>query len=432
MLESRLVGAGVNCLVSASEPGKRVSRREYAPPPSSKEVARDPARLREWVTMRRVNRHLKPQPLPQRNGIDAVSFVLPDAANSADDTLGAATVLDYLAARFYPHARPLFEDRFNRGEVRDAEGGTVAPDAPLVGQKIWYYRELGQERPVPFDMPVLYEDEWVLAIDKPHFLPTTPNGSFVAHTALVKLRVRENNPLLIPIHRLDRATAGVVLFAKTPEARAPFQTMFERRALSKTYEAIAAPIAGLGVGESMTVRSRIDNAHGQLQVAQTGVDFLPGDVPPLAPETKAEKRKRRSANRPFTGLNAESKIICLASYPAQDADAGRPSSDVSQNSTGMKKKHVLDVLSNIEGLPSQLAHYRLEPHTGKTHQLRVHLAAAGSPIIGDVIYPEVLPHTETDPELPLQLLARSLSFTHPITGEALTITSKRRLALAPR
>ena len=57
--------------------------------------------------MRRVNRHLKPQPLPQRNGIDAVSFVLPDAANPADDTFGAATVLDYLAARFYPHARPL-------------------------------------------------------------------------------------------------------------------------------------------------------------------------------------------------------------------------------------------------------------------------------------------------------------------------------------
>ena len=381
--------------------------------------------------MRRVNRHLKPQPLPQRNGIDAVSFVLPDAANPADDTFGAATVLDYLAARFYPHARPLFEDRFERDEVKDAEGGPVAPDAPLVGQKIWYYRELGQERPVPFDMPVLYEDEWVIAIDKPHFLPTTPNGSFVAHTALVKLRVRENNPLLIPIHRLDRATAGVVLFAKTPEARAPFQTMFERRALSKTYEAVAAPIPELGVGESMTVRSRIDNAHGQLQVAQTGVDFLPGDVPPLAPETRAEKRKRHSANLPFTGLNAESKITCLATYPRQDAEAWQSACNVSQNSAGVTKEHAPEVLSTIERVASQLAHYRLEPHTGKTHQLRVHLAAAGAPIIGDVIYPEVLPPTETDPELPLQLLARSLSFTHPITGEALTISSKRRLTLAP-
>jgi len=361
-----------------------------------------------------------------------VSFVLPDAANPADETFGAATVLDYLAARFYPHARPLFEKRFERDEVKDAEGGPVAPDAPLVGQKIWYYRQLGQERPVPFDMPVLYEDEWVMAIDKPHFLPTTPNGSFVAHTALVKLRVRENNPLLIPIHRLDRATAGVVLFAKTPEARAPFQTMFERRAVSKTYEAVAAPIPELGVGDSMTVRSRIDNAHGQLQVAQTGVDFLPGDVPPLAPETRAEKRKRHSANLPFTGLNAESKITCLATYPRQDAEAWQPSCNVSQNSAGVKKEHAPEILSTIERrVPSQLAHYRLEPHTGKTHQLRVHLAAAGAPIIGDVIYPEVLPPTETDPELRLQLLARSLSFTHPITGEALTISSKRRLTLAP-
>lgn len=373
--------------------------------------------------MRRVNRHLKPQPLPQRNGIDAVSFVLPDAANPADDTLGAHTVLDYLAARFYPHARPLFEARFDRDEVRDAEGASVAPSAPLTGQKIWYYRELGDERPVPFDMPVLFEDEWVLAIDKPHFLPTTPNGSFVAHTALVRLRVREDNPLLIPIHRLDRATAGVVLFAKTPQARAPFQTMFERRALSKTYEAVAVPIAGLGEGESMTVRSRIDNAHGQLQVAQTGLEFLPGDAAPLAPETRAEKRKRRAANLPFTGLNAESRVTALARYRLGQVEVG---------GGALPAVSAANPALRLPAQGAELAHYLLEPHTGKTHQLRVHLAAAGAPIAGDVIYPEVLPHAEDEPALPLQLLARSLSFTHPITGEHLTVRSQRTLSLAPR
>ena len=109
--------------------------------------------------MRRINRHLSPKPLPQRKGIDAVSFVLPDAANPEDDTLGASTVLDYLVARFYPHERSLFTSRFDRKEVKDADGQDVAPNAPLTGQKIWYYRELGVEKPVPFDMPVLYEDE---------------------------------------------------------------------------------------------------------------------------------------------------------------------------------------------------------------------------------------------------------------------------------
>lgn len=365
--------------------------------------------------MRRINRHLVPKPLPQRNGIDAVSFVLPDAGNPADDTLGADTVLDYLVARFYPHERALFTSRFDRDEVKDAAGNSVAPSAPLAGQKIWYYRELGVEKPVPFDMPVLYEDEWVLAIDKPHFLPTTPNGSFVAHTALTQLRVRENNPDLIPIHRLDRATAGVVLFAKIPEARAPFQTMFQRREPTKTYEAVAAPIAGLGVGESLTVRSRIDNAHGALQVAHTDIELLSGNTGPLPVETKAERRERRRTGASFDGANAQSRITCLSVF-----EVGRGVlPEVSEANPALP-------------LPSpgtRLAHYLLEPHTGKTHQLRVHLAAAGSPITGDVVYPTVLPIAEDEPALPLQLLARSLAFLHPLTGETVTVQSRRSLRL---
>ncbi|WP_237188520.1 pseudouridine synthase [Rothia nasimurium] len=365
--------------------------------------------------MRRINRHLAPKPLPQRKGIDAVSFVLPDAGNPEDDTLGASTVLDYLVARFYPHERSLFTSRFERDEVKDADGQAVAPDAPLTGQKIWYYRELGVEKPVPFDMPVLYEDEWVLAIDKPHFLPTTPNGSFVAHTALTQLRVRENNPDLIPIHRLDRATAGVVLFAKTPEARAPFQTMFQRREPTKTYEAVAAPIAGLEVGQSLTVRSRIDNQHGALQVAHTGVELLPGDTGSLPVETKAERRERRRSGASFEGLNAQSRITCLRVFEV--ADGALPA--VSEANPALPLPQA--------GTP--LAHYLLEPHTGKTHQLRVHLAAAGAPIMGDVVYPTVLPIAEDEPALPLQLLARSLAFPHPFTGDVLTVRSGRRLRL---
>lgn len=363
--------------------------------------------------MRRTNRHLTPQPLPQRQGIDAVSFTLPHA--ETDDTLGAHTVIDYLTARFYPHDRALFESRFTAHEVKHADGSDVSPTDPLTGQKIWYYRELGQEKPVPFDMPILYEDEWVLAIDKPHFLPTTPNGSFVAHTALTQLRIRENNPDLIPIHRLDRATAGVVLFAKTPEARAPFQTMFQRRTISKTYEAIAAPIPQLTPGQSLSIHSRIDKAHGSLQVDHTSPTILPGDAPPLPPETKAQTRARRHANAAYTGLNADSLITCLSRYTLDD----RPLPAVSTANPALP----------IPSPGTPLAHYRLQPRTGKTHQLRVHLAAAGAPIIGDVVYPHILPHADDEPALPLQLLARSLTFPHPFTGETVTVRSGRRLRL---
>ena len=91
----------------------------------------------------------------------------------------------------------------------------------MPGERIWYFRELVDEPQLPSDMPVLYEDEHVLAIDKPHFLPTTPRGAYIAQTALTKLRVREQNPLLIPIHRLDRPTAGVLLLLRRLRRAAP-------------------------------------------------------------------------------------------------------------------------------------------------------------------------------------------------------------------
>lgn len=372
--------------------------------------------------MRRVNRHLTPQPLPQRNGIDAVSFTLPDADNPSDDTLGTTTVLDYLVARFHPHQYELFASRFDRQEVKNAQGAPIDPNAPLTGQKIWYYRELGAEKQVPFDMPTLYEDEWVLAIDKPHFLPTTPNGSFVAHTTLTQLRVREKNPALIPIHRLDRATAGVVLFAKVPEARAPFQTMFQRREPTKTYEAIATPLTTGGTelapGESLTVRSRIENRHGSLQVAQSDVELLAGDAPALPVETKAELRERRRSGAGFTGQNAQSRITCLETFELAPGLLPRAST--------------ANPVLPLPAPGTRLTRYLLEPHTGKTHQLRVHLAVAGAPILGDVVYPKVLPMADDEPALPLQLLARSLVFPHPITGQVVQIESQRHLALAPR
>lgn len=354
---------------------------------------------------RRITRHDKNPPLPQRNGIDPVALLLPRTGETPQEAAaaqpprpteayGASTVFDYLVNRFYPHDAAIIAAHFETREVKDSDGANVPPHAPLDGQKIWYYRELPAERPVPFDMPVLYEDEWVLAVDKPHFLPTTPNGSFVAHTALTRLRVRENNPLLIPIHRLDRPTAGVVLFAKTVDARAPFQLMFQNRQVSKSYEAVAAGTSPVAVGETVEVRTRIDKEHGKLQVSQLS-----------AAEAEAAGK----------AINAHSRVTCLAQY-------GIPAGILPEHSTS----------NPALAMPTgAVTHYKLDPVTGKTHQLRAHLWALGTPIAGDVLYPKVLPVAEDEPALPLQLLARTVTFTHPITGADTTITSQRTLLLAP-
>lgn len=228
---------------------------------------------------RRPTLHSATAPLPVKDGIDPVALILPKAGESPDeahraqprrpyDTYGAATVLDYLVARFYPHDEKIFRARFEACEVKDDNGQDVAPNAPLNGQKIWYYRQLAHEKPVPTDLPVLFEDEYIIAIDKPHFLPTTPNGSYLANTALTFLRVRESNPNLVPAHRLDRLTAGVVLFVKTHEARATFQLMFEHRSISKTYEAVAPVLDHYPLGETFEVKTHIHQKHGQRTVTQ--------------------------------------------------------------------------------------------------------------------------------------------------------------------
>lgn len=228
---------------------------------------------------RRTHRRLLTPPLAQKNGIDPIQLILPRVeelpAELAPNNTAPATIADYLITRFYPNDPQIIYARFNTGEVRLDDGTILTGDSPYMpGERIWYFRELADEPQLPSDMPVLYEDEHVLAIDKPHFLPTTPRGSYIAQTALTKLRVREQNPLLIPIHRLDRPTAGVLLFAKTVEARRPFQMMFQHRQVSKTYRAVAPVPADAAAAEQalsaegLQVRSHIQKIRDQLQVQQ--------------------------------------------------------------------------------------------------------------------------------------------------------------------
>ena len=355
---------------------------------------------------RRTHRRLLPPPLAQKNGIDPIQLILPlleelpaelTPNKTAPNNTAPATIADYLIARFYPNDPQIIHARFNTGEVRLDDGTILTGDSPYMpGERIWYFRELADEPQLPADMPVLYEDEHVLALISRIFC-RPPRASYIAQTALTKLRVREQNPLLIPIHRLDRPTAGVLLFAKTVDARRPFQMMFQYRQVSKTYRAVAPVPADAAAteqalsAEGLQVRSHIQKIRDQLQVQQL-----------------SEQECAVQSVEPNTLTTV--KILRTFTPSAQAVEGWRAESTLN------KKR--------------EWALYDLAPHTGKTHQLRAHLNLLGSPILGDVLYPQVLPDGPDRPDYPLQLLAYSLHFEHPITGKPVDIYSGRSLTAA--
>lgn len=150
------------------------------------------------------------------------------------------TVLDCLCERFPAIARAQWLERMARGRVVDGAGTRVTPDTPhRVGLEIHYYREVPDEAPIPFDEVVLHVDADLLVADKPHFLPVTPAGTHVHETLLGRLIRRTGNPELAPLHRIDRETAGLVLFSTNPRSRAHYQALFRERRIAKHYEAIA-------------------------------------------------------------------------------------------------------------------------------------------------------------------------------------------------
>ncbi|MFF0716729.1 pseudouridine synthase [Streptomyces bauhiniae] len=297
-----------------------------------------------------------PAPLPQRRGVDPVRVRLP--------LEGAwATVREHLVARMTGAGPGAVEAMFHAGAVVGADGLPVAPDAPYrPGMFVWFHRELPPEVPVPFPVEVVYRDEHIVVADKPHFLATTPRGSHVSETLLARLRHDLDLPELGAAHRLDRLTAGLVLFTVRPGERGAYQGLFRDRRVHKEYEAVARHDPELELPR--TVRSRILKERGVLAARE--VDGEPNAV------TRVE----------------------------------------------------IDGHRERDGL----ARYRLLPATGQTHQLRVHLNSLGVPILGDPLYPEVAPATAPgDFRRPLQLLARRLEFTDPLTGARHSFVSGRTL-----
>jgi tRNA pseudouridine32 synthase/23S rRNA pseudouridine746 synthase len=271
-----------------------------------------------------------------------------------------------LTERFPKVSGPVWLARMARGDVLDALGQPVPPEhaihAPYAAyQRLYYYREVANEAPIPFDEVVLYQDAHLLVVDKPHFLPVVPSGGYLNETVLVRLKNKLGLDDLVPIHRIDRDTAGLVLFAKQPGTRAAYCALFSQHRVRKTYEAIAPWRADLSW--PITRSSRIQEA---------GHFMLQHEVP------------------------------------------GTPNAITD-----------IDVLE-VHG---DLARYQLKPVTGQRHQLRVHMLALGLPILNDGLYPILTPEGQLDHAQPLQLLAKRLEFTDPVSGEPRQFESARVLTL---
>ncbi len=218
-----------------------------------------------------MRRKLRP-PIPPRHGLDPARLKLPDGE--------WPTLLAHLVDRLPRVAPGRIEEMLREERIHGTDGplGVDTPYAP--GSFIWFHRDLPDEVPVPFAIDVVHRDEHLLVADKPHFLATIPRGQHILETALVRLRRELDLPQLSPAHRLDRVTAGLVMFVITPESRGKYQTLFRDRRVHKEYEAIAPHDPALTLPR--TVRSRIVKDRGVLAAhevpgepnAETYVDLL--------------------------------------------------------------------------------------------------------------------------------------------------------------
>lgn len=306
--------------------------------------------------------------LPMRHGVTASCIALP--------TGHWPSLVDFLAHRLPKVTRDEWLVRMTDGEVLDESGRALPPDAPYTPQtRVYYYRSLAHEPTLPEHEQVCWVDSHLVVADKPHFMPVTPKGRYVQNSLLVRLRQQLDMPELTPLHRIDRETAGLVLFAVRAQDRHAYQSLFASRQVHKTYRAVAPVRADLQL--PLTHRSRL--------VSQARF-FVSHEVP----------------GEP----NSETQVRLLATCPSGDAPPFGAS-------------------------PRGL--YELTPITGKRHQLRVHMWALGIPIEGDQFYPRVLrgPDDAEDFAQPLQLLAHTLRFTDPITGQARHFVSQRRLNWPP-
>lgn len=306
-----------------------------------------------------------------RDGVGASRVFLPQTP-----AFPATTLLEFFTHTFPNIAANLWLARFEQGDIVDGQGNTqAAQDAYRPGQHLFYFRHVPHEAPIPFEAKVIYQDDHLVVADKPHFLPVTPSGKYVQETLLIRLKRQLMLPELSPLHRLDRDTAGLVLFSVQAHERGAYQQLFHNRQVNKAYLAVAPFKANLSF--PLRVENRLEDSKVYMQMHET-----------------------QGAPNSLTHIELQRRLA--------------PSPDQPHNPA--------------------LACYTLKPITGKRHQLRVHMMSLGIPICNDGIYPTLTPeqHTMTalDYAHPLQLLAQSIQFLDPITQTQRHFQSERSLQLA--
>ncbi len=271
-----------------------------------------------------------------------------------------ATVLEWLGTRFPKVGKETWARRMQEGLVTDGQGRPLTAAEPYRAHlAVSYFRELEHEA-VPAEPPaVLFVDEHLVVVDKAPFVPVVPAGGFVRSCLLYRLEAALGSTGLAPVHRLDRATSGLVLFSRRVEERGAYGGLFATRRVERVYEALA----------------RVPEPPAE-RVVQAASRIAPGE--PFF-------RMREVAGEP----NAWTRIELL-------------------------------------GLRHGIGRFELRPESGKKHQLRLHMAGLGWPIVGDRLYPELLPEAPDDPAEPLRLVAKRLVFRDPFTGGERRFESRLR------
>lgn len=278
---------------------------------------------------------------------------------------GWGNLLEFLSSKFPLIDEGVWINRFKEGKVHWLSGEVVAFDTPFIASKILcYYREVEAEPKIPFEHQVIEKNEHFLIACKPHFLPVTPGGQYVNECLLERIRQQEKVDDIVPVHRLDRETAGLVMFSINPETRGKYCQLFAQQQISKNYLAVAEISPDIS-DENMPMEWNISNRLEKSQPA-----FIMQEVEGL--------------------VNARSSIKLI------EKNKGK-------------------------GL------FNLSPITGKTHQLRLHMLKIGMPILNDKFYPVLKPKENLNFSQPLQLLAKSLQFVDPINGYQHRFVSERNL-----
>jgi len=280
---------------------------------------------------------------------------------------GVNSVLEYLIIKFPDIEPQVWQRRIADGKVHWHDGSLIKENSAFQPQqRVYYYREVDNEPTIPFEEEIIYQDNEILVAHKPHFLPVTPGGIYINECLQSRLRKKTDLDNLQAVHRLDRATAGLVLFSVNPTTRHLYHNLFETHQIEKTYHAIA-------------------NTHTNsiIQIEEQEWEV----------KNRIVKSDPRFLMRIIEGeANSHSVVRCLK----------------------RSKKKVL---------------FELKPITGKTHQLRLHMQSLGWPILNDKYYPCLQEETADDYSRPLQLLAKELNFTDPMTHKQRTFISHENLVL---